>query len=223
MALLIPLLASGQTSITTGQAGYESHVRPFFQKHCVKCHSPTKTKGNINVHALNGDLAAGRELETWESIVEKSEFGEMTPIQEQQPQHAEVQKVIQRIETEMWAQIQNAPQMASAPRTRRLTNVEFQNTLNELLGFELDVIDDLPEDPELDYGFNNTAGLMRMGPSSWIAIWRRAKPCVPRSLPPRSLNRIGSGSSGRALAETAGWLWMNWESGAIVEGQLPGA
>ena len=177
IALLFPLLASGQTSIKTGQAGYESHVRPFFQKHCVKCHGPTKTKGNINVHALNGDLAAGRELETWESIVDMLEFGEMPPIEEQQPQQAEVQAVIQWIETEMRAQIQNAPQLASAPRTRRLTNVEFQNTLNELLGFELDVIDDLPEDPELHYGFNNTARLMRMGPEQldrYLEIARKA-------------------------------------------------
>ena len=46
-----------------------------------------------------------------------------------------------------------------------------------MLGFELDVIDDLPEDPEIHYGFNNTAELMRMGPEQldrYLEIARKA-------------------------------------------------
>ena len=48
--------------------------------------------------------------------------------------------------------------------TRRLTNIEYQNTLRDLFGFELEIIDKLPKDPTKPYQFNNTPELMLIGP-----------------------------------------------------------
>ncbi len=163
--------------ITAGLTGYKSHVAPFFKTYCVKCHGPDKSKGKITVHALNGDLSMGQELEKWESILNMLEFGEMPPIDEPQPSKAQTQAVIKWIESGMRDYVKKASAQHAEPKTRRLTNVEYQNTLNELLGFELDVIADLPEDPELHYGFNNTAELMRMGPEQldrYLEIARKA-------------------------------------------------
>jgi hypothetical protein len=47
--------------------------------------------------------------------------------------------------------------------TRRLANFEYQNTARDLLGFELKLIDNLPEDPVKPYAFNNSAEFMLMG------------------------------------------------------------
>ena len=163
--------------VAAGVDGFKTHVAPFFNTHCVKCHGPTKSKGDLRLHALDGDLSSGRELETWESILDMLKFGEMPPIDEPQPKKAHVAAVIKWIESEMRVYLSKASRAPKNPRTRRLTNIEFQNTLNELLGFELDVIDDLPEDPEIHYGFNNTAELMRMGPEQldrYLEIARKA-------------------------------------------------
>ena len=99
------------------------------------------------------------------------------PIKEPQPKKAETQAVIDWIESGMRDYVKKASQEVPEPKTRRLTNVEYQNTLNELLGFELDVMSDLSEDPELHYGFNNTAEYMRMGPEQldrYLEIARKA-------------------------------------------------
>ena len=168
---------SSAKPVAAGIDGFETHVAPFFETHCVKCHGPTKSKGALTVHALTGDLSLGRELEAWESILDMLKFGEMPPIDEPQPKKAEVETVINWIESELRAYLKKASPAPRDPRTRRLTNIEFQNTLNELLGFELDVFDDLPEDPEIHYGFNNTAELMRMGPEQldrYLEIARKA-------------------------------------------------
>ena len=61
--------------------------------------------------------------------------------------------------------------------TRRLTNVEYQNTLRDLIGFQLNVIEDLPKDPVKPYEFNNTGELMRIGPEQvdrYLEVARRA-------------------------------------------------
>lgn len=157
--------ASAETkAIAEGQAGFKQRVAPFFNTYCVSCHGPEKNKGKITVHALHGDLSLGQELDKWESILDMLEFGEMPPDDSPQPKPGEVEAVSQWIESGMRAYVDKVSQEATEPKTRRLTNVEYENTLSELLGFELDVIDRLPEDPEHHYHFNNTADLMRMGP-----------------------------------------------------------
>ena len=172
-----PVSTTASDATSKGLEGYKDLVAPFFEQHCVRCHGPEKVKGKITVHSLNGDLSLGQELDKWESILDMLEFGEMPPIDEPQPKKEEVQAVIKWIESGMRDYVKKASQEEAEPKTRRLTNVEYQNTLNELLGFELDVIDDLPEDPEIHYGFNNTAELMRMGPEQldrYLEIARKA-------------------------------------------------
>ena len=168
---------AGTAPITPGVDGYESRVRPFLETHCVKCHGPAKSKSKITVHTLNGDLSSGQDLEKWESILDMLEFGEMPPIDEPQPKKAEVQAVIKWIESGMRDYVKQASVQHAEPTTRRLTNVEYQNTLRDLIGFELDVIEDLPRDPDKPYEFNNTAELMRMGPEQidrYLEVARRA-------------------------------------------------
>lgn len=184
LALLVspPVADGGQAAgpdagPQAGLNGYKTHVAPFFEKHCVRCHGPEKSKGKITVHSLHGDLSVGQDLDKWESILDMLEFGEMPPAKEPQPTTAEVEAVRQWIESGMRAYVEKASQESPEPKARRLTNVEYQNTLRDLLGFELDVIDDLPEDPEKFYSFNNTADLMRIGPEQldrYLEIARRA-------------------------------------------------
>ena len=59
LALLCPLVALGNTPIAPGTDGYDDLVRPFFKAHCIKCHGPDKSKGELTLHTLDGDLASG--------------------------------------------------------------------------------------------------------------------------------------------------------------------
>ena len=145
-------------------AGYKDIVAPFFEKHCIRCHGPVKSKGKITVHSLDGDLSAGQELERWEAILDVLEHGEMPPEDEPQPTDAEREQVAAWIESGMRDYVTHASKEAPEPTARRLTNVEYQNTMNDLLGFELNLIQNLPEDPVKPYHFNNTAHFMLIGP-----------------------------------------------------------
>lgn len=176
-AILLMIASAASGEITAGVAGYKTLVAPYFEQYCNRCHGPEKSKGGITVHSLNGDLSLGQELDKWESILDMLEFGEMPPAKEPQPKAAETQAVIAWIESGMRGYVKKASQQAPEPKTRRLTNVEYENTLSQLLGFELDVIDDLPEDPEHHYHFNNTAEMMRVGPEQldrYLEVARKA-------------------------------------------------
>ncbi|MEN9018996.1 MAG: DUF1587 domain-containing protein, partial [Verrucomicrobiales bacterium] len=147
--------------IPAGKSGFESHIRPFFETHCVECHGPDKSKGKITLHSLDGDLAAGRELERWELILDALKHQEMPPEeQENRPSAADRNAVVKWIESSLRDYVQRAGKDMVATMTRRLTNFEYQNTIRDLLGIELELAKDLPLDPNKPYHFNNTAELM---------------------------------------------------------------
>jgi mono/diheme cytochrome c family protein len=161
LAALAPLQAA---EISPGLDGFKSGIVPFFKEHCITCHGPDKSKGKITVHTLNGDLTAGHDLEHWELILEMLESGEMPPEDEPQPAPADRRAVAQWIEAGLRDYVASASSESAAPTTRRLTNIEYENTIRDLVGIDLDLLKYLPEDPTKPYTFNNTAEFMMLGP-----------------------------------------------------------
>lgn len=167
------------TAIPAGDPGHRSHVKPFFATYCIRCHGPEESKGKVTLHTLDGDLAAGAggDIERWEKILEVLDYGEMPPEDEKQPSDAERAAVQAWIDQGMRAHVAKASDAKSAPLARRLTNFEYQNTMRELLGIDLELIKDLSQDPQKPYHFNNSAEFMLLGPDQldrYLKTARRA-------------------------------------------------
>jgi mono/diheme cytochrome c family protein len=65
--------------------GFRKHVAPFLQQHCVKCHGPEKQKGDLALHALDGNVAGGKDIEKWKAVAERLALNEMPPESEPRP------------------------------------------------------------------------------------------------------------------------------------------
>ena len=170
-----PFINAGD--LPDGPAGFESHVAPFLEAHCVRCHGPDESKGQITVHTLDGDLSMGLQLERWERILEMIADGEMPPEDEPQPEDEDRAVVARWIESGLRDYLEQTVPVNAEPTARRLTNIEYQNTLRDLLGFELHVINSLPQDPQSPYRFNNSAEFMRVGQEQidrYLEVARRA-------------------------------------------------
>lgn len=200
--------------IPGGLDGFNQGIRPFFEAHCVRCHGPEKSKGKITVHSLNGDLAAGHELEHWETILEMIEDGEMPPDDEPQPSEEEREAVAAWIDAGLRAYVEKAKSETPPPTARRLTNFEYQNTMRDLLGIDLNLGENLLEDPTVPYQFNNSAKLMRMVPEKvdrYLESARRAMasvivdPEVPEVHKHRQEWDSTGASSGLGADEIAPW------------------
>jgi hypothetical protein len=178
-AILLGSLATGfaVAAIQPGEAGFTEKVAPFFEKNCVSCHGPEKKKGKVTLHDIHGDLSAGEGLDHWEDVLDMLESGEMPPEDEPQPDPAERQAIVDWIDAGLRSGIAKPLGEEPAPTARRLTNFEYENTMADLLGFRLDLIDDLPKDPVKPYVSNNTAEFMLLGPEQierYLASARRA-------------------------------------------------
>ena len=178
----LPLLLVPRFSEAKAESSFKKEVVPFFEEYCIRCHGPEKSKGQISLHTLDGDLSTGRELERWEDVLEMLESGEMPPEDEEQPSETKRMLIADWINSGLHDYVKKASEVEVATTTRRLTNFEYQNTMRDLLGFELELAKDLPVDPDKPYHFNNTAKMMMIGPDQLVRYKEAARKAMASAI-----------------------------------------
>jgi hypothetical protein len=111
---------------------------------------------------MEADFTNPDTVEQWHSIQERLRAGEMPPEDQPRPDAKQVAAVIQWIDARL---LEVAARRKAEGRTvlRRLNRVEYQNTVRDLLGVDIDLKDMLPEDP-VAFGFDNVAAALNISP-----------------------------------------------------------
>lgn len=71
---------------------FETALKPFLAEHCIRCHSPEKKKGKIDLTGLNGNVEQSPEV--WAKVLEQLTDRSMPPEDEKQPEPLVVDKTI---------------------------------------------------------------------------------------------------------------------------------
>jgi hypothetical protein len=131
-------------------------ARTFFAQHCKNCHVGDKPKGDFRLESLSADFLDKENRERWLAVLEKVKTGAMPPKEKPRPPAREVEALTDWIGRQ--ATGAQAAQTAADGRVvlRRLNRTEYQNTVRDLLGVEVDMKDLLPEDTAAS-GFDNSA------------------------------------------------------------------
>jgi mono/diheme cytochrome c family protein len=172
----------------------DSRVAAFFEQHCLHCHGPEKSKGDLRLDRLAADFSQRENRERWREIAGRIESGEMPPEKEPRPDAAQAQAVARHI----GAQLDRAAAARRATEgrvvLRRLNRVEYENTVCDLLGVDAQLRDLLPLDTEAD-GFDNIGDALHT--SSFLmdryleaAETALAQAIANRPQPPSSTKRI---------------------------------
>jgi mono/diheme cytochrome c family protein len=135
--------------------------RVFFKQHCQACHSGEKPKGDFRVDTLSQDFADKANRERWLNVVEQLKTGTMPPKEKSRPNAQETQALTDWID----GQVATAQAARNATQgravMRRLNQAEYQNTVRDLLGVELELKDLLPDDTAPG-GFDTSAEILHM-------------------------------------------------------------
>src|SRR5262249_15651031 len=140
-------------ALARGQ-NFDEQVRPFFAKHCQECHGGEKVKGDFRIDKLSADFADKANRDRWLALNEQLKAGTMPPKGKPRPAEQDVKKlsdwIVGKIETV------DAARRATEGRVvlRRLNRNEYQNTVRDLLGVTIDLLELLPEDSAAN-GFDN--------------------------------------------------------------------
>ncbi|MBI3861568.1 MAG: DUF1592 domain-containing protein [Planctomycetia bacterium] len=130
--------------------------RKFFEQYCQTCHSGTKPKGDFRVDVLARDFADKENREKWLSVVEKLKTGKMPPKGKPRPPAKETQALTDWIDGQVAAAQAARNLLQGRAVMRRLNQAEYENTVRDLLGVDVELKDVLPVDSTAG-GFDTNA------------------------------------------------------------------
>jgi mono/diheme cytochrome c family protein len=134
---------------------YTDWVRPFLEKHCQECHGAEKPKGEFRIDRLAPDFDTPAVRDRWLTVLQRVRAGEMPPKGKPRPPEKDVEALAAWVTAKVGSA---AERRAVGGRVvlRRLNRVEYENTVRDLLGIEIELKELLPPDAAMN-GFDNNA------------------------------------------------------------------
>ena len=140
-----------------------SGTKTFLQKHCQECHDADTQKGKLRLDTLAADFTSPAIAETWGKVFSQLEKREMPPKKKAQPTDRERQTVLDWLGRELRAATAARHNAEGRVAFRRLNRFEYQNTLHDLLGIEVNLMEMLPEDGSA-HGFDKVSSALTLSP-----------------------------------------------------------
>jgi len=143
---------------------FKGKVQPLLKKYCQRCHGPEEANSKIRVDILDHQFR-GKQLFAWDKILHVLETDDtdfrMPPQDEVQPSASERTLLTQWITSEL--QLARKRDAVKNGYTRRLTKVQYKNSLRDLLLLDEDFTNVLPNDAVTKEGYNLTE-VMQVSP-----------------------------------------------------------
>jgi hypothetical protein len=131
-------------------------VTSLFEQHCVACHAAESPEAGLDLTALDPPQENSGNFATWIRIFDRVHDGEMPPADAGKLTPAEKKSFSETATAWLhtWQQQQYVKQ--GRVRGRKLTNLQVERTLHDLLGIDIPLADRLPEEQRSD-GFTTVA------------------------------------------------------------------
>ena len=173
--------AAGAASAQTDAGAHP--VAPLAEQFCYRCHGPQTQTAGIDLARLAGERPLVRNRETWERVVEALDEGKMPPAGAR-PLPPEVRRrmaaLLHRDIEEFDYSTIDDPGFESL---RRLTHTEYDNTVRDLFGVELNVTDRFPDELTGSSGFENSSNTLFLQPALMERYIAAAERVVELALP----------------------------------------
>lgn len=152
-------------------------VRPLVGKYCIECHSEKKQKGHINLEQFKSVADMRSHIDVMENALDMVTAGDMPPEDDTDvlPTDAERDRISRWIRDYLDVQAMVAAGDPGRVILRRLSNVEYRRTMNDLIGVDLDPVREFPADGAAGEGFVNTGEALVMSPSLLDKYFTTAK------------------------------------------------
>ncbi len=149
LALALPALAE-QT------AALPDDLRVFLQTHCYDCHDDSVAKADLNLADAAFDATDPASFKLWQRVFERVHAGEMPPEKKPQPAQTEAEAFLAALGKPLLEADRADIAANGRVRGRRLTRLEYEHTVQDLLGIDIPLASQLPEDPAT-HGFETVA------------------------------------------------------------------
>ncbi len=146
------------------QDKFKQQVLPILDRYCFECHSQEQAEAKIAFDRFDRQAESLEDAALWVKVADVLEGGVMPPADSLQPTAEEVRKVIDWIEYDFLVAQCSKPARSAPVVMRRLNRQEYDNTIRDLLGLELHLADDFPQD-DIGFGYDNIGSALSISPS----------------------------------------------------------
>jgi len=144
---------------------FQKTVKPFVAKYCIGCHSGNAPAAQFDLKAYTDTAAVTREFPRWHLVMERLTAGDMPPKPMPATPAAERTAVINWVQAVRTAEIRKNAGDPGLVSARRLSNAEYNYTIRDLTGQDLQVTREFPIDPANPAGFDNSGESLTMSPA----------------------------------------------------------
>lgn len=131
--------------------------KPFLETHCIDCHDAEMREGGLDLTELTENFGDRASLASWIRIHDRVRDGEMPPAKVKiRPNYEEVTEFSERLGGAMIDFLSQRQAREGRVISRRLSRVEYERAMHELLGVRVPLMELLPEDPKTG-GFDRIA------------------------------------------------------------------
>lgn len=179
VAFPCPSCAADGSAWEADVVGHRDIAAPFLEKHCVRCHGPSKKEGEFHIEQqLKNDFFDSGVKEKWGEVINVLNSHEMPPEKEPQPKPDEVAKVVDWITSQMVRA--EVARREGQIVLRRLNRDEYRNTIRDLIGVDFDVAG-FPLEGTAG-GFDNNGKALTMSPMHTELYLDAARKILDRAL-----------------------------------------
>ena len=144
---------------------FDQTVRPFVTKYCVGCHSGQTPAAQFDLKAYTTMDTVTRDYPRWAQILERLSAQEMPPKPVPPPPAEARQHVIEWIQALRAEELRKSAGDPGVVLPRRLSNAEYNYTIRDLTGVDLQPTREFPIDPANPAGFDNSGESLTMSPA----------------------------------------------------------
>ncbi len=212
----------------------------LLQEFCIDCHNADYQEAELDLSPFEDLKHAEANSELWSHVLQMVRFGAMPPDDASLPSDAQRRQLGDALDHAVYNVTCDLRPKSGRVTARRLNRAEYNNTIRDLFGMEIDLTGDFPSD-EVGGGFDNNADVLAMPPmllEKYFDAAERVATTVlldPASIKTESVEVsgerfaiVGEGFTesfyGRLFAKDAfGWMEFELETPGVYRLRLSGA
>src|SRR5580704_1103658 len=161
MLAMAAMSASGAATNTLDRQ-FQQTVRPFVEKYCFGCHSGQTPAAQFDIKAYDTIETVTRDYPRWALVLERLTAKEMPPKPVPPPPAETRQQVIDWIQAVRAEEVRKNAGDPGLVLPRRLSNAEYNYTVRDLTGQDIQPTREFPVDPANPAGFDNSGESLTM-------------------------------------------------------------
>ncbi len=191
-------------------------VHEFLSSHCRDCHAGDTHEGGFAIDELSNELSDPAVFARWELIFDRVRKQQMPPPDAEQPSASEIQSFVRSIGRPLY----DVHRQSKSTVLRRLNRREYQNTLNDVFGTNIDLESSLPEDARA-HEFDNVGDALGLSMVHLQCYMDAAKKVLDTTIandlaPPKSETITAWYKDTREAERHVGTAWKQLDDGSMV-------